>query len=219
MRFNCANCQKELNIPDEKLPATPRFKVKCPHCQERVVLDKNESLDQAYKVMPPAEASGKLPEHEVPEHGHPQLEPEIFPPGARILFMTLKSKRWIEEAQNFFQEMGYYESYAQDAREAVMKLRLNEYHVLLVEDSEDNQPVLDEIAMWPGIRRQLLNVVLIGQQAQSLDPQIAFRKGVNTYLNIHDIERGHELFGLVLKSYNDYYRFLRLAQGEEQGSE
>ncbi len=218
MRFNCSNCFKELNIPDERLPSTPRFKIKCPHCQERVVLDKNEAMDLSKTAMPPDDASGRMPEHEVPDQSRPMMEPEIFPPGARIVFMALRSKRWIEEAQNFFQEMGYYESYAQDAQEAVIKLRLNEYHVLLVEDNEDNRSVLDEIGQWPGNRRQLINVVLIGEQAQSLDPQLAFRRGVNVYLNIHDTERGHELFGLVLKGYDDYYRFLRQAQEEMEGN-
>ncbi len=213
MRFSCSNCQKELNIPDDKLPSTPRFKVKCPHCQERVVLEKPKT------TLEMEMAPDLSREHEEPEKEHasetPQIEPEIFPPGARIVFVALESKRWIEAAQEFFQEMGYHESRAHDVHEAAMKLRLNDYHVLLLEDSAKYKPLLDEVGGWPGIKRRTLNVVLIGEHAQSLDPQIAFRKGVNTYINSHELERGHELFGLALKGYDEYYRYLSMAMGED----
>lgn len=217
MRFTCSNCQNELNIPDDKLPATPRFKIKCPHCHERVILEKNR---EALGPMAP-DLSG---EHEEPEDSayaedmhssESRLEPEIFPPGARIIFLALESQRWLEEARNFFQEMGYYESRAKDVTEAIMKLRLNDYHVLLLEDTPKYQPLLTEIGSWPGIKRREINVVLIGEHAQSLDPQIAFRKGINTYINAHELERGHDLFGLALKGYDEYYRYLQIAKGDE----
>lgn len=214
MKFTCSNCQKELNIPDNKLPETPRFKVKCPHCQERVVLEKPRKRPEM-EMAPDLTREHEEPESEQQPSSSPQLEPEIFPPGARIVFVAIDSQRWIEEAQEFFQEMGYHESKAVDVHEAAMKLRLNDYHVLLLEDSPKYKPLLDELGSWPGIKRRELNVVLIGEHAQSMDPQIAFRKGINTYINSHELERGHELFGLALKAYDEYYRYLSMARGEE----
>lgn len=230
MLFTCSNCFNELNIPDAKLPPTPRFKVKCPHCGERVVLDKNAAVPPGgLPDTPPASDPGPdmAPDlrPELQENAMsvlspptaaaapgPQLEPEIFPPGARVVFMALTDQRWLHETQEFFQEMGFYDSRARDALEAVMKLRLNDYQVVLLEDSPTFAPILEELAQWPGLRRRGLNVILIGDQAQSLDPRIAFRKGVNTYLNSHEAERGHELLGMALKAYDEYYRYLHLAQ-------
>jgi len=214
MRFTCSNCSKELNIPDSKLPETPKFKVKCPHCQERVVLEKPRKVADM-EMAPDLSREHEEPDAEQASSGAQQMEPEIFPPGARIVFMALDSQRWTEEAHNFFQEMGYHESRASEVREAVMKLRLNDYHVLLIEDSSKYQPLLNELGVWPGIKRRTLNVVLIGEHAQSMDPQIAFRKGVNTYINAHELERGHELFGMALKAYDEYYRYLSMARGED----
>ena len=213
MLFKCSNCQKELNIPDDKLPSTPRFKVKCPHCQERVVLDRNAPQDQGIQLemAPDLRHEQEFEEEQVKT---PHVEPEIFPPGARIVFVALNSKRWIEESANFFQEMGYHESRARDVQEAVMKLRLNDYHVLLVEDTPQFASIIREIGLWPGIKRRKLNVVCIGEHAQSLDPRISFKMGINTYINVHETERGHDLFAMALKGYDEYYRYLQIAQGE-----
>lgn len=214
MRFICSSCHKEIGIPDNKLPSTPRFKVKCPHCQERVVLDKNSPYGENQGMAMAPDLTHEAEEQDAARESSMQVEPEIFPPGARIVFMALDSKRWIEAAQGYFSEMGYYESRASDVREAVMKLRLNDYHVLLVEDSKKYQAILAELASWPGVKRRTINVILIGDNAQSLDPQIAFRRAINTYFNIHDLDRGHELFGMALKAFDEYYRYLQMAKGE-----
>jgi len=210
MRFSCQHCQKELNIPDEKLPPTQKFKVKCPHCQETLLLDKSRP------TSPPPTQSPTTRREPQDLPAMAELEPEIFPPGARVAFIYLHSKEWHVAASTFFQEMGYHESTAKDASEALLKLRMNDYHVVLLEEAGDTQMLVEELGRWPGSRRRGFNLVLLGNAAQSQDPHSAFRKGVNTYLNIHDIDRCHDLFDFTLRGYDEYYRLLSMAVAREK---
>ncbi len=144
-------------------------------------------------------------------------EPEIFPPGSKVVFFFLADSGWVQGARTFFQEQGYHVSTAKDSGEATAKLRLNAYNVLLVEDNEEGRLLLQEVGGWSGVRRRECNVVLVGEGPPSLDPQPAFRWGVNSWLNKKDTARCDELLGEVLKGYELYYELLHMAQ--QQGRE
>jgi predicted Zn finger-like uncharacterized protein len=215
MRFICTHCDKELNIPDDRLPPSQKFKVKCPHCSEALLLDKkNPMTERAEQKAPPRSEAAKPEQQDVPSLT--EMDPEIFPPGARIVFMLLHSTEWSEAASNFFQEMGYHESSAKDRSEALLKLRMNDYHVIMLEETGDTNALIEEIGRWPGQRRRNYNLILLGNAAQSLDPHFAFRKGVNCYLNVNDSDRGHDLLGFALRGFEEFYRFLSQAQSREK---
>ncbi len=204
MRFTCSNCNSPITIPDAKLPEASRFKVKCPNCNQLIVLDKAAAARKKDDAAQPQEKG--LSNESVSYNK--TMEPEIFPPGAKILFHMISNADWRDEAQAFFTQMGYHESTAGTPEEARLKIRLNDYHLLFLDDSPECEMVLQEIAQWPGNRRRALNVILLGSKSASLDPIAAFVKGVNTYINTNDFDRSEELFSLALKSYDDYYRFL-----------
>lgn len=225
MRFTCSSCHKDLNIPDQKLPDVPKFKIKCPHCKQHVVLDKENPTENGLAVAP--EEAGltiqRRSDAEQPQQEQPTpppsaaFEPEIFPPGARVVFKLIENKHWKDESESFFQEMGYYESTANGVDEAILKVRLNDYHVIFFDDNEENKGLLEEIGQWPGVKRRSINVVLLGDQAPSFDPIIGFQKGINAYININDLDRTGEHLANILRAYDEYYRFH--AQAAEQIAE
>lgn len=205
MRFRCDQCAKELNIPDEKLPDATRFKVKCPHCERETIVDrsKHEGSKPSRKKKP----SGSLGD----------LEPEVFPPGAKVIFMHMESSEWRNEASSFFKKAGYYESEADSADEAVLKLRLNDYDVLFVEDTSEVGMLMEEIASWNGLKRRNVNVVMLTEAASSMDPMLAFLRGVNFIINTGDIRRAPELLTNALNNYVEYYRWFSTARKEITG--
>ncbi len=202
MKIQCNSCGKTMQLADDKLPDSPRFKIKCPGCKADIVVDKAKAAETTPEALP---ANGTPP---------PVIEPEIYPPGAQVAFLYLDDQVWLRAASNFFQETGYHESTASSLTEAIQKLRLNSYHVLLLEDTQENKRLLAEIAAWPGNKRRELNLILLGHSSPSQDPMAAFNKGVNTYLNLDDREEAGTLLHNALKSYESYYQYYFLAFNE-----
>ncbi len=191
MRITCTHCTRELSVPDEKLPDTPRFKIKCPQCKKEIVVERMDKVDAA-------------------DFGD-TVEPEVFPPGSKVAFLFMTGKSWKNAASAWLKSEKFYQSSASSVNEAMLLLRLNEYHLVMVEDKPEYQVVLTEINSWPGLRRRSVNLVLLGHDAPSLDPQMSFRRGANMYLNLADASRCAELMDNVLKGYEMYYQYLQLA--------
>jgi predicted Zn finger-like uncharacterized protein len=201
MDIRCASCGRDLRIPEDKLPAAPRFKVRCPQCSAEIAVDRSVAAPR-----PDIAPARKIPDA-------PALEPEFFPPGARTVFLFLGGAGlWLDEARAFFKGRGYFESTASSPGEAIQKLRLNTYDVLLIEDSPENVSVLSDIAEWSGLKRREVNLCLVGDRAASLDRRASFLCGVNGYLNVADGPRAAELLEGLLKEYEEYYLPVRLAE-------
>lgn len=227
MRISCQHCRKELNIPDDKLPASPKFKVRCPSCKNEIIVDKTQQPTQANPgvelntdVFAPGvvETGPQGVRPAAPKIDLETVEPDIFPPGAKVVLMFLKDEHWREAARNYFEESAFHESLAQSPTEAIIKLRVNEYNVMLIDDSPENQTVLDEITAWPGIRRRSLNLILFGNRAASLDPRIAFQKSTNFYLNYNDADKAPQLLEGCLRGYEIYHRLFFMARAEDEAS-
>lgn len=214
MRFRCDQCERELVIPDDKLPEAQRFKVKCPHCQQETILDRN--WQDSSKAPPKTKKKSKKKSAGV---GAQTLEPEVFPPGSKVYFHFVDDDDWQEGARNFFMKMGFHESTASSPEEAALKLRLNDYNVIIVEDAAENGAIVEEIGFWNGNKRREVNVVLLSQEAASLDPKMAFERGVNSVLNMNDSERAEELLESTLIGYQEYYRLYNAAVHWGSGKE
>ncbi|MEW5772074.1 MAG: hypothetical protein AB1916_00995 [Thermodesulfobacteriota bacterium] len=208
MRFLCACGEKEINIPDEKVPQVPKFALKCPFCQKKLVVERvGDSLRSSF-----AEQPAPPPPPQAQEPKLPAVEPDVFPPGSTSAFMELDDAAWRSAAEDIFKSKGIFYSEADETLVGVAKLRLNSYQVILIEDNEDCAPLLKEINSWPGLKRKGVNVVMVGGAAPSMQPSIAFEKSVNYYLNHADAGRAKELLEECLAGYDLYYRPFAMAE-------
>lgn len=209
MRFLCACGEKEISIPDEKVPQVPKFAIKCPYCQKKLVVERvGDGYKSSFADAPapaPAPATAAAPP-EPPAPKLPAVEPDVFPPGSTIAFLEVDDAAWRTAAEEVFKAKGIFYSEAAETLVGVAKLRLNNYNVIVIEDCPDCVPLLQEISSWPGIKRKGVNVVMIGGAATSMQPNIAFEKSVNFYLNQADGGRAAELLEECLAGYKLYYR-------------
>ena len=79
--------------------------------------------------------------------------------------------------------------------------------------------LLEEIGFWNGNKRREVNVVLVSQESASLDPKVAFERGVNCMLNMNDSERAEELLESTLIGFQEYYRLYHAAAQWGSGKE
>ncbi len=221
MRIECTGCGQAMNVPDDRLPAVPKFMVRCPKCQQEITVERPEFAAQAVQEHEHGQAESAAPAAATPPPPPPPppgpdipagLEPEIFPPGAKVAFVSLADTAWREGAEAFLKEQGYALSEAESPGEAVGKLRLNHYDLLLLDQGETGRTILTEIATWSGLKRREANIVLVGQGAPSLDPKASFENGVNNWLALDDAGRAADLLGQALEAYTLYYQPLTQAQ-------
>ena len=201
MRFKCNHCSKELNIADDKLPDAVRFKVKCPQCSNEIVIDRSDKPSKAVAAPLASETMS--------------IEPDVFPPGSKVVFLFLQDANWRDAARSFFQRADFHISTADTPQIAVLKLRLNDYNVIMFEDRPDNTSIFEEIAAWSGLRRRSVNLILLSNEVTSMDPKKAFEKGVNSYLNSGDLDRASDHLEHSLIGYEEYYRWFFEAAKEE----
>jgi len=211
---------KEFNLPDEKLPDAARFAMKCPFTGKRIVFEKQDGQfvvsagEAAGSHTPPAQQAA--PQEAQPALKLPQVEPDIYAPGTKVAFLFLEAG-WLEAARSFFQGKGYAVSTASDELEAIAKLRLNNYDVVMVEDSAKSKQLRGEICSWHGSKRRGVNFILVGGQGRSNDPQAAFFEGSNSYLAASDEAQARDLLEGALTGYNMHYQLLETAKKQVEG--
>lgn len=181
MLVSCSNCGKRFKLRDDKLPKAEVFRIPCPNCSSEIVVRKEEPDSGDERPQQAAQS--------------PSFEPEVFPAGARVAFVFLGHELCMDAAKQAVQELGYTPSIAGSMDEAVAKVGMNRYDLVCIDDSESGRAVMEVVNGWPGIRRREVNVVMVGSDAQSLDPGTSFFRGVNGWLNRGDTDRFKQLLG------------------------
>ncbi|MBU1001332.1 MAG: hypothetical protein KKE73_02295 [Proteobacteria bacterium] len=210
MQFTSPYSNKEFTLPDEKLPSADRFSMKCPFTGKKILFMR---VGDKIRVTAGEQAHEAAPEAPVkPALILPQVEPDVYPPGSKVAFLYLQDSTWATAAQTLFKGHDYYISNAADELEAIAKLRLNEYDVLVAEDGEAGVRLQEEVASWPGGKRRRTNVVLVGSGGTSNDPKAAFVKGANAYFALSDGAKASDLLDGALTGYGLYYQLLDMAR-------
>lgn len=210
MQFTSPYSNKEFTIPDEKLPSADRFSMKCPFTGKKILFLRIGDKIKITAGEAAREAASEEPAK--PALKLPQVEPDVYPPGAKVAFLYLKDGAWAPAAESFFKGKEYHVSTAGDELEAVAKLRLNDYDVLVAEDGDASALLQEEIASWPGVKRQHTNFMLVGDAGISNDPKAAFSKGANAYLAQSDGAKASDLLEGALTGYEHYYQMLSIAR-------
>lgn len=186
MLITCGSCDKQFKIPEEKVPDVPKFFLKCPECGEKILVNREESQEKSQKLLESF-----------------TVEPEMHPPGSMVAFVYLRDKDLFEKIAACLKEKGYIVSSAKNIEEAVAKLGLNRYNLVIFEEGQGGK-LLEEIDKWPGNVRRNINVVAIGEKAKTFDPNIEFILGVNSYISMEDLNRLNEILDNVFKRYEDF---------------
>ncbi len=191
MEIQCSNCNKKFKIPDEKIPNVAKFIVKCPVCGFKIRVERNlyneskeNSIDQALNL--------------------PSVEPEMHPPGSKVAFVFLKEKDLFDKLEKILKELGYIISTASNTQEAVAKINLNRYNMIVISEVPDTKMIFKEIELWPGNLRRQINVIAMGSSAKTFDPNKEFILGVNSYISTDDFENIDDLIQNAIKRHEDF---------------
>ncbi len=201
MQIVCEHCHKKFILPDEKLPDVPRFGVKCPSCGEKIIVERSKE-DSSSSSSPSI----------VPK----QIEPEMFPPGAKVAFIFVEDVSLGDKCEEILRHEGYEISRTQDPGEALARLLLNRYDLLMISDSKVGRELLKEVGKWPGRIRRQINVILLGKESSSFDPNIEFLLGINAYISTQESHQMEDLLKEAIARHREYLVPWRFVEKDER---
>ena len=215
MEIICDSCQTKLKIPDEKIPEGKKASFSCPKCQGKITIapdseNERDALD---------EGAGDLDDLGFEEESFGEDDA----PAADKPFQFIEEEGEValiceadpvirKRANDILTLMEYHVTTATDAREALKKIRYQNYDVVVVNelfgtDNPDENGILiylERLSM--DIRRNMF-VTMITDRFRTMDYMMAFNKSVNLIINK---ENAAEMDKILSKGLSDNDMFYRI---------
>ncbi len=204
MDVTCNNCTSKFRISDEKIPRGRTSTVPCPKCKTRISLNPAKKSARSVAAEEESNRSENLDYTEKPfnfieEEGLTALMCEQNP----------VARQTIENALHL---MDYQISVAENARDALKRMRYHAYDLIVVNESFDtNNPDSNGVLIYlerlgMAIRRNIF-VAMISNRYRTMDNMMAFHDSVNLIINIKNIE---DIGKILSRGITDTELFFRI---------
>ncbi|VAX18824.1 hypothetical protein MNBD_NITROSPINAE01-1700 [hydrothermal vent metagenome] len=234
MKINCPNCNKTLNVPDEKIPQDKDFKFKCPSCKSNVTVPTGGGaisadlpqfdgvptstptspslLDETRQIQVPKAVPGALAPSLESMMGAIEDEMDILEEGS--LRALVADPDNLELISPVLRKMNYLITSVKSSDEALSKLQFNFYDIILLNERFDgsdlkNNAVLQYIQPLSMDTRRRMFVALIGKNFKSMDNMTALTNSVNLVLSEADFSNFELIFKKAIKENEIFYRVFR----------
>ncbi len=204
MEITCSGCGRRFIIPDEKIPKGKVIvKVKCPKCGEKTVIELKEQ-DADREIKPKDELS----ELETFSYSDDVL-PEVYE-GTKLALFVGDDRSILERISLPAEDMGYKLIHSSDVKDAVSKLRLHQFDLILLQegfggDVRENLVMryLNRLSM--AIRRKIF-VVLLSNTFKTMDQMRAYALSVNLILSVQDLDKMKDVLFKAMKRHEAFYK-------------
>ena len=206
MDIICNNCSGKFRISDEKIPRGRVSTVPCPKCKTRISLDPAKKSTGSVAAEEESNRSGNLDYTEKPfdfieEEGLTALMCEQNP----VVRQTI---------ENALHLMDYQISVAENARDALKRMRYHTYDLIVVNESFDtNNPDSNGVLIYlerlgMAVRRNIF-VAMISNRYRTMDNMMAFHDSVNLIINIKNIEDVGKILSRGITDTELFYNIYR----------
>ncbi len=210
MQVQCTSCQKQINIPDEKVPKDQAFTLTCPQCQNKVRVDQH--LKPREPEPPPEEdivdtftfvASEDFEEDEILE---------IYEEGDKVALLLdhTNEEFWITTLS----DLEYKLQSAKSPEHAVHKLKFTQFDLVILHEEFGQipfreNPVYHYLIDLPMSQRRGIFLALVGKEFRSGNNMEAFALSVNLVINEKDFEKAAILLKKTINDNDMFYRVFR----------
>jgi predicted Zn finger-like uncharacterized protein len=208
MDIICNNCASKFRIPDEKIPAGQVTHLACPKCKDRISIDPAKKADGGISAFDQSDENG----------GNDAADSAADRPFAFIEEEGLTALLCEENPlarntiQNALNIMDYQITMAENARDALKRMRYHVYDLIVVNESFDTKNpdsngvliYLERLGM--SVRRQIF-VAMISDRYRTMDNMMAFHGSVNLIINNKNIE---DIGKILSRSITDTEMFYRV---------
>jgi predicted Zn finger-like uncharacterized protein len=212
METICEACNTKLMIPDHKLPQTGKFMVSCPKCKNRlsVAQPKQDGLNPS----PPSAVGTPLTQKGSPA---PMIREEtdsilesLEMDGTLALIMA-KDPEQGAKLVKCVEDLGYRPVLTSNTRDAVSKIRLHHFDLLMLSEGFDSvellqSPILDHLNhLSMSIRRKMF-LVLVSDAFMTADNMMAFSMSANLVVNPKSLDKLSSILQRAQKENRLFYK-------------
>ncbi len=218
MEIACESCQARLTIPEEKLPAGQKVAVKCPKCGNRIIVEAPPARPGPSEVLERAEGQGTL-ETEMPQGDEPsglddteaEKALDSYGEGEKLALIMVAEGRPVEGIREALGRLEYIGIQAGNTREALSKMRVQNFDLLILSDPFDNIPLthspilqyLNHLSM--SIRRRMF-VIAMSDAFRTMDHMMAYAMSVNLVANWKDLGKFSNILRRAISEHEAFYK-------------
>ena len=177
MDISCSQCKTNFILPDDRVPDTKKFKLNCPKCRAPIIVDLTKSSILTDTIV------------------------ENFPYGSIVAFVFSTNTILNQRIKNVLRKRSILVSESIDPVEAIQKIRVNYYNILILEDIDELDLLHETIKKWNGLRRREVNIVLVNSTVQTFHSHESFMRGVNFIISEDDNDEIEKYLELSLDGY------------------
>jgi len=216
VRIRCSNCQAVFNLADDKIRKDRSFRVTCRKCNRPITVAPQRGGQEEAPVgveVALAEVADAptaiVADLDVASAYDSPLE--VLEEGARSALICVDEPARLKTVKEALEDLNYYSSVASSVKEALSKLRYNQYDLVMLDEefcgeTAENNTVLRYLQPMPMPTRRSIFVTLISSQLKTLDNLMAFAKSVNAVINASDIQKVKLVLERAMADHRRFYK-------------
>ena len=216
MRIECNNCQAVFSVPDERIPQDRAVKVSCSKCSQSIIVEpesahlKEAPIGVDVSLSEVADAPTAIVA-ELDANGAYDSPLELLEEGARSALVCVDEPERLKAVKEALEELNYYSSVASSIKEALSKLRYNQYDMVMLDEdfcgeSAENNTILRYLQPMPMSTRRGIFLMLISTQVKTLDNLMAFARSVNAVISANDIQKVKLVLERAMADHRRFYK-------------
>ncbi len=210
MQVSCQKCQAQFDISAEGLPKDKEIWLVCPSCHTPFPWKEPQETEAAGPIGRPMAADRSA--QAAAEGGFVPFD--VTGEGAETALICATAPQHLHVFEQALKSMGYYVATVRSAKEALIKLRNNDYNVFVMDDTfqgdkAEKEILVQFIQQMPIHARRNCFICLLSEEMRSLDSMAAFVHCANLTINIRDLERGELILKKAIGEFKSFYRVFR----------
>lgn len=215
MEIVCGNCNAKLSVPDEKIPRDQRVSLTCPKCQHKVFIEPSGHSENGERLdsSGPGELSEAMEGFAAGEDTR-DVNLQFYADDEKLALILHYDVQARELLAGVASELGYRPLMENDAREALKKMRLYIFDLVLLSDGFDNaaleqSPVMAHInTLSMSVRRRMF-LVLFSERFKTMDRMTAFLMSANLVVNRDDMGNLSRIMDMAIAENDRFYKVFK----------
>ncbi len=136
---------------------------------------------------------------------------EVLEEGAMSALVCVDEPTRLKAVKEALEDLNYYSSVASSVKEALSKLRYNQYDLVMLDEefcgeSAENNTILRYLQPMPMSTRRSIYLMLISKEIRTLDNLLAYAKSVNAVINANDIQKVKLVLERAMADHRRFYK-------------